>query len=130
MEGHGSDADFAVAARTRIEARNRERERRTARRDRRERILLWLLAPVGLPAAGAAAAIAVLDASGGDLAGWSTASVIALALGLFGVPAALTAWLARRRGRLEPFAWAAITVAAELALLFWVGFDVLGYGPD
>ena len=130
MESHGSDADFAVAARTRIEARNRERERRAAKRRRREHILLWLLAPLGLPAAGAAAAVSVLDAAGGDLAGWSTASVILVALAVFGVPAALTAWLARRRGRVEPFAWAAITVGAEIALLFWVGFVALGYGPE
>jgi len=124
------DADFAVAARTRIEARNRERERREAKRSRRESILLWLLAPLGLPAAGAAAGVAVLDSAGGDLAGWSTASVILVALAVFGVPAALTAWLARRRGRIEPFAWAAMTLAAEVALLFWVGFVALGYGPE
>jgi cation transport ATPase len=130
MENHGTDADFAVAARTRIEARNRERERRAAKRSRREQILLWLLAPLGLPAAGAAAGIAVLDAAGGDLAGWPTASVVLVALAVFGVPAALTGWLARRRGRVEPFAWAAMTVAAEVALLFWVGLVALGYGPD
>jgi hypothetical protein len=124
-----SDDDFAVAARTRIEARNRERERKAARRDRRERILLWLLAPLLLPAAGAAAAIAVLDAEGGDLSGWSTGSVVLVALAVFGAPAVLTAWLARRRGRVEPVAWALITVAAEVALLFWVGLVWLGYGP-
>jgi len=124
------DADFAIAARTRIEARNRERERRVARRDRRERILLWLLAPLVLPAAGAAAGIAVLDAEGGDLAGWSTASAALLALGVFGLPAALTAWLARRRRWFEAVTWVAITVAAEVALLFWVGFVALGYGPE
>ena len=130
MEREASDADFAVAARTRIEARNRERERRAARRNRREQILLWLLAPLGLPAAGAAAGIAVLDAAGGDLAGWSSASEVLVALAVFGVPAALTVWLARRRGRVEPLAWAAMTVAAEVALLFWVGLVALGYGPE
>lgn len=130
MEGHGPEPDFAVAALSRIEARNRERERRAASRDRRGRILLWLLAPIVLPAAGAAAAVAVIESAGGDLSGWSTTSVILLALGVFGVPAALTVWLARHRGRVEPFAWAAITVAAEVALLFWVGFVALGYGPD
>ena len=149
MEGHGPEPDFAVAARSRIESRNRERERRAARRDRRERILLWLLAPLGLPAAGAAAAVAVMESAGGDLSGWSTTSVILLALAVFGVPALLTLWLARhrgravlergralampawpRRGRVEPFAWAAITLVAEVALLFWVGFVALGYGPE
>ena len=43
--GGARTTDFAVAARTRIEARNRERERKAARRDRRGRILLWLLRP-------------------------------------------------------------------------------------
>jgi hypothetical protein len=101
-----------------------------AKRSRRESIFLWLLAPLGLPAAGAAAGIAVLDAAGGDLAGWSTASVVLVALAVFGVPAAVTVWLARRRGRVEPFAWAAMTLAAEVALVFWVGLVALGYGPD
>jgi len=123
------EADFAVAARTRIEARNRERDKRAARRDRRERILLWLCAPLLLPAAGAAAAIALLEREGGDLQGWSSGSVVLLALALFGIPAALTAWLARRRRWFEAIAWTAITVAAELAGLFWVGFVWLGYGP-
>ena len=61
------DADFAVAAQTRIAARNRERERKAEKRARRERILLWLCAPLLLPAAGAAAALAILDRAGGDL---------------------------------------------------------------
>ena len=61
------DADFAVAAQTRIAARNRERERKAEKRARRERILLWLFAPLLLPVAGAAAALAVLDGEGGDL---------------------------------------------------------------
>jgi hypothetical protein len=116
-----TEDDFAVAARTRIEARNRERERRAARRDRRERILLWLLAPLILPAAGAAAAIAVLE-SGDGRAG--------LALAALGVPPLLSAFLARHRGRLELVAWPLITVAAELALVFWVGLVGLGYGPE
>jgi hypothetical protein len=114
------EADFAVAARTRIEARNRERERRAARRDRRERILLWLCAPLLLPAAGTAAALAVLDA-GSDRLG--------LALAVLGVPPLVTAWLARRRGVFELVACPLITIAAELAALFWVGFVWLGYGP-
>ena len=129
MESHGADADFAVAAQSRIAARNRERERRAEKRARRERILLWLCAPLLLPAAGAAAAIAVLDSAGGDLTGWSTASVLGLTAAVFGVPALLSAWLARRRGRIEPLGWAAITLLAEIALVFWVGLVALGYGP-
>lgn len=40
------DDDIAIAARTRIESRNRERERRAARRSRRDSVLLWLCAPL------------------------------------------------------------------------------------
>jgi FtsH-binding integral membrane protein len=116
------EQDFAVAARTRIEARNRERERRAARRDRRQRILLWLCAPLLLPAAGAAAAIAVLELEPSPR--WP------LFAAAFAVPLALTVWLARRRRWFEAVAWAAITAAAEVALFFWVGLVWLGYGPE
>jgi cation transport ATPase len=130
METHGPDADFAVAAQTRIAARNRERERQSERRARRERILLWLCAPLLLPAAGAAAALAILDRAGGDLSGWSSASVALVSAAVFLLPAALSAWLARRRGRVEPLGWAAITLFAEIALVFWVGLVALDLGPQ
>ena len=124
------DADFSVAAQTRIAARNRERERKDAKRARRERILLWLFAPVLLPVAGAAAALAVLEGEGGDHSGWSSASVALFPAAVFGLPAALSAWLARRRGRIEPLGWPAITLLAQIALVFWVGLVLLGYGPE
>ena len=53
-----------------------------------------------------------------------------LFIAAFAVPAALTIWLARRRGWFERVAWPLVTLAAEVALLFWVGFVALGYGPD
>ena len=121
--------DFAVEARTRIAARDRERERKEARRAKRERILLWLFAPLLLPVAGAAAALAVLEGEGGDLSGWSSGSVALLTAALFGLPAAVSAWLARRRGRIEPLGWAAITLCMQIALVFWVGLIALDYGP-
>ena len=124
------DEDFSVAAQTRIAARNRERERKDAKRARRERILLWLCAPLLLPAAGAAAGLAVLEREGGDLSGWSSGSVALLAAAVFGLPALLSGWLARRRGRVEPLGWAAITLLMQIALVFWVGLVALGYGPD
>ena len=129
-QGQEQDADFAVAAQTRIAARNRERERKAEKRSRRERILLWLFAPLLLPVAGAAVALAVLDAEGGDLDGWSSGSVALFAAAVFGLPAALSTWLARRRGHIEPFGWAAITLLAQVALVFWVGLVALGYGPE
>ena len=116
------DDDFAVAARSRIEARNRERDRKAARRNRREQILLWLCAPLLLPAAGAAAATAVVEAR--------PSGELPLFLAAFAVPVALTIWLARRRGWFERIVWPLVTIAAELALIFWVGLVWLGYGPD
>jgi len=129
-EPSGTDADFAVAAKTRIAARDRERERKNAKRAKRERILLWLCAPLLLPAAGAAAALAVLEREGGDFSGWSSASLALFCAAVFGLPAALSAWLARRRGRIEPLGWAAITLLMQIALVFWVGLVALDYGPD
>ena len=129
METHGHDADFAVAAQTRLAARNRERERQAEKRARRERIVLWLCAPLLLPAAGAAAALAILDRAGGDLHAWSGGKVALVTVALFGLPAALSAWLARRRGRVEPLGWAAITLLAEIAAVFWVGLIALDLGP-
>jgi cation transport ATPase len=130
MEDHPQDADFAVEAQTRIAARNRERDRKAEKRARRERILLWLFAPLLLPAAGAAAAVAILDRAGGDLGGWPSGSVALVTVVVFGLPAALSVWLARRRGRIEPLGWAAITLFAQIALVFWVGLVLLGYGPE
>jgi cation transport ATPase len=120
--------DFSVAAQARIAARDRARERSNAKRARRDRILLWLCAPFLLPAAGAAAALAVID--GRDLSSWSSAAVALFTAAAFGLPAALSAWLARRRGRIEPLGWAAITLLMEIALVFWVGLVALGYGPE
>jgi cation transport ATPase len=119
--------DFAGEARTRIAARDHERERKNAKRARRERILLWLFAPLLLPAAGATAAIALLE---GDLSTWSGGAVALLATAVFGLPAALSAWLARHRGRIEPLGWAAITLLTQIALVFWVGLIALDYGPS
>ena len=129
MEGQNEGADFAVAAQTRIAGRNRERERKAEKRARRERILLWLCAPLLLPAAGATAAVAILDSAGGDLHAWSTTSAALVTAAVFLLPAALSAWLARRRGRVEPLGWAAITLLAEVALVFWVGLIALDLGP-
>ena len=87
MDGHGPEPDFAVAARSRIESRNRERERRAARRDRRERILLWLLAPARPAGGRRRRGRRGAGVRGRRPSGWSTTSVILLALAVFGVPA-------------------------------------------
>jgi cation transport ATPase len=125
-----TDFDGTEAAEARIAARSRERQRRAERRARRQRLLLWVCAPLVLPVAGAAATAGLLDREGGDLTGWSTRSIVIAVALLFGVPAAITVWLARRRGRLEALGWAAITVLAQIALVFWVGLVALGIGPN
>ena len=114
--------DFAVAARTRIEGRSRERERKAARRRRRETILLWLCAPLLFPAAGAAAATWVIEEQ--------PSSKLSLFVAALIVPMALTVVLARRRGWFERIAWPLVTLVATVALMFWVGFVALRYGPD
>ena len=45
------------------------------------------------------------------------------------VPMVLTVLLARRRGWFERIAWPLVTLAATVALMFWVGFVWLEYGP-
>ena len=115
------DDHIAIAARTRIESRSRERERRAARRSRRDSILLWLCAPLLFPAAGAAAATAVIEEK--------PSAEVPLFVAALLVPMALTLLLARRRGWFERIVWPLITLAAELALMFWVGLVWLEYGP-
>jgi hypothetical protein len=41
----------------------------------------------------------------------------------------LTLVLARHRGWFERIVWPLVTLAATVALMFWVGFVWLGYGP-
>jgi hypothetical protein len=128
--GPERDLDAHEAAELRLEARGRQRREELERRARRRRLRLWLLGPLVLPALGAAALVWALEREGGDFAGWPTWR-IALVLGAaFLVPAAATAWLARRRGVLETTAWAVATVCIEVVLVFGVALLALGYGPD
>ncbi len=53
--GDGVDLQAAEDAEVRLEDRSRERREALARRDRRRRLLPWLLCPLLLPALGAAA---------------------------------------------------------------------------
>jgi hypothetical protein len=100
------------------------------RRDRRRRLLPWLLAPVVLPALGAAVLLGVVEWQGGDLGGWPTWRAVAVVAASFAVPAALSAWFARRLGLVEAVAWAVVCVCAQVAFVFGVGFLALGLGPD
>jgi hypothetical protein len=116
-------------AETRLEAHARQRSQWRARRARRRAIRAWGLALLIVPAAAAAGFVAVLEAAGGDLGAWSSASAAALVIGAIVGPAALSGWFARSLGRYEAFALALCTLFVEVALVFGVAFLALGYGP-
>jgi fatty acid desaturase len=132
--GVTDDETDRIAASERAEARIDEHARqRDAWRVRRARwrvFRAWALALVVLPAAGAAALIAVLESSGGDLAGWSRGAAIAVLAAAFAVPAVLSAAGAWVLGRWAALGLAVCTVLVEVALVFGVGFVALGYGPE
>ena len=126
----GGDWEAVDRAEQRLVARSAERRTALARRDRRRSWLPWLLAPLVFPAVGAVVLLLVLEREGGDLGGWSSAAATAFVATCFGVPALLAAFAARRAGRLEAAAWAAVSLCAELALVAGAGFLLLGLGPD
>jgi hypothetical protein len=90
----------------------------------------WVLAPLVFPALGAAALLAVVESEGGDLGGWPTARAVVVVAAAFALPAALSAWFARRQGVVEALAWALVCVCAQVAMVVGVGFLALGLGPD
>jgi hypothetical protein len=83
---------------------------------------------VVLPLLGAAAALAILEGEG-DLGPFSPAAAIAIPVAVLGLPAVVSAWLARRDGVGDAILWLLVTLAAELALVFGVGLVGLGLGP-
>jgi hypothetical protein len=122
----GSDWE---ATEERLVARSDERRGQLARRDRRRSVLPWLLAPLVLPALGAAALLAVVESEGGDLSGWSTGQAVAVVAAAFAVPAVLSWWFSRRQGLAEAIIWAFACLGVQLALVVGVGFLALGLGP-
>jgi hypothetical protein len=116
-------------AEVRLESRSRERRAGLDRRDRRRRIMPWIVCLVLLPAAGAAVLLAIIDGQGGDLRELSTTAAAALVAGCLLVPALLSGWIGRRHGRLDAVLWALVTPAVELALVLGLGFAVLDLGP-
>jgi hypothetical protein len=87
----------------------------------------WLLAPLVLPAMGAAVVVALVE--GADLDSWELWQVVAALAAAVVIPAALAAFVARRFGVAEAIAWALACVGVEVALVFGVGFLALGLGP-
>lgn len=106
-------------AETRVHERAMARQRAADRRQRRRSWTVWALR-VLLPLLGAAAALLVLEARD-----WSTVAAAAALV----VPAAVSAWLARRESLPDAILWLLVTLAAELALVFGVGLVLLGLGP-
>jgi hypothetical protein len=125
------DADLKAVeeAEVRLESRSRARREQLEKRDRRRRLLPWLVCLVPLPALGAGVLLAVIDDSGGDLRKLSPASTALLLAGCLLVPALASGWVGRRHGRLDAVLWALVTLAIELALVFGLGFVVLDLGP-
>lgn len=115
-------------AEARLEERAAARRRSGVRRDRRARIARWIVRVLA-PVAGAAALLAVLERSGGDLGDFSTAAAAAIVGAAFAVPAVLVAWLARHEGVLMVLVWVLGVIAVQGALVVWVGFVALDLGP-
>ena len=113
-----SDLQAVEDAEVRLQSRSMERRAGNERRDRRRRLLPWLVCLVPLPVLGAAAMLATLRSAGGDLRGWP-ASTAALA----------SAWVGRRHGRVDAVLWGLVTAALVLALVFGAGFVLLDLGP-
>ena len=96
-------------------------------REARRGWLPWVLAPLVLPALGAAAIVALTEEA--DLGSWPLWQVVAALAAAVLIPAALSAFAARRFGAAEALAWALACIGVEVALVFGVGFLALGLGP-
>jgi hypothetical protein len=124
-----SDLKAVEDAEVRLESRSRERRAGLERRDRRRRLIPWLLCLVPLPALGAGILLAIVDDRGGDLRELSGGEAAGLVAACLLVPALVSGWVGRRHGRLDAVLWALVTLAVELALVFGLGFALLDLGP-
>jgi hypothetical protein len=115
-------------AEARVRERAVARQRAADRRRRRRSGAVWALR-VLLPLLGAAAVLAAFEQAGGDLGDWSPAAAVAIPVALLLVPAVISAALARPEGIPMALLWLLVTLAAEVALVFCVGFVALGLGP-
>ena len=113
-----SDLQAVEDAEVRLESRSRTRRAMIERRDRRRRLLPWLLCLFPLPLLGAAAMLAVLRSAGGDLRGWpASTAALAIAACVLGAALPLNAYghLARAAGVLVLLVLAARTARHLLA---------------
>ena len=81
-----------------------------------------------MPLLGAAVVLAAFERGGGDLRDWTEGTTIAVLAAAAVVAALIVAWTARPRV-LEMILWALVTIAAEVALVFGAGFELLDLGP-
>lgn len=114
-------------AEARLESRSAERRASLDKRDRRRRIAPWLVCPTILPAAGAAALVAVLREA--DKKAWPSSQAALAAAACVLIPALLAGWIGRRHGTIDAVLWALVCAAITLALAFGVGFLALDLGP-
>jgi cytochrome bd-type quinol oxidase subunit 2 len=124
-----SDLKAVEDAEVRLQSRSLQRRAMIERRDRRRRLMPWLLCLVPLPLIGAAAMLAVLRSAGGDLREWPAATAALAVAACVVVPALASAWVGRRHGMVDAVLWALVTAAIVLALVFGAGFALLGLGP-
>ncbi len=108
-------------AEARLDTRSQERRDVLARRDRRRRLLPWLLCPL-LAALGGAGLLALLR---GELRDGELVPAAACVL----VPTVVAGWIGRYHGRLDAVLWALVTAALTVALALGVGLVALDLGP-
>jgi hypothetical protein len=116
-------------AEERLQERAVTRQRADARRRRRRSGAAWILR-IGLPLLGAAAVLATIQSGNGDLSRWTARTAAAIVAAELLVPAILTGWTARRSSWFEAVLWVLVALAAEVALVFGVGFALLDLGPQ
>lgn len=102
------------------------RQRSEVRRRRRRSGAAWILR-IGLPLLGAAAVLVTFQAAGGDLSRWTPGGAATIVGAELLVPAVGTGLTARG---VEGVLWALVALAAEVALVFGAGFQLLGLGPQ
>jgi len=114
-------------AEQRLQERAAARQRTDVRRRRRRSGAAWSLR-IALPLLGAAAVLATLESGDGDLGRWSAGTAALIVAAELVVPA-VAVGLTARRSPVEALLWFLVALAAEVALVFGVGFALLDLGP-
>jgi len=115
-------------AEERLQERAAARQRTDVRRRRRRSGAAWFTR-IALPLLGAAAVLATLESGDGTLDRFTPATAAAIVALELVVPAIVVGLTARRSSWLEVVLWSLVALAAEVALIFGVGFALLGLGP-